>query len=962
MAATSLRIFIASPSDVTPERQTARRVIQRLGREYADHFSIASVLWEREPLAATESPQEGIPKPSETDIVVVVMWSRLGTPLSGDEWLGPLSNKPVTGTEWEFENAVQASQKHGKPHVMFYLRNKDILINYDNSEQQTSQKKLVDEFVKTWFIDTTDNTLKAAYHTFTESAEFERMLEQHLRELLKRRLPQGTEKISCYPGSPFRGLRSFELEHAPIFYGRTQARHELRDVLKVRAALNCAFVLVYGASGSGKSSLVKAGLLSDLLLPGMMERVAVCRNVVVTPTSLGSDLVQGLADALLKDKTHQKGNDNSSHWDQALPEMCQDALDWDSASLAKQLRGEQAWIPIQQGLKVAGDAAKLTEYGVARLLIIVDQFEEIFTQGRITEEGRSEFVGVLDRLARSGVVWVVCVMRSDFIHWLEKMPQLMALTPSDARYSLKPTNLHDLEDIVRRPAQMVGLQFEKDATKGIGLDDVIVQASLTNPGILPLLQFLLDLLWHKKTPERLLTFASYHDLGKLEGAIGRRAEEIFRRLGKEEQASFASIMRLLVTVGDGDGGKATARSVSLSQFGEGTPRRRLVDALLSERLLVADGDTQGAQVRVVHEALLTHWPEAAKQIQQDYVDLQLRGRLEQAAARWNLAGKKDKRDLLLPGGFQLQEGRELLKRWSSEELGPEILAYVKASISSFRRRRMRLILVIVLSVLTLPVGYGMWWGVRTYLGVLEVEKAMAFVSIPKGCYQMGSPETEPGRSDDEAQHKVCIENFELGQFEVMQSEWEQVMHSNPSRFKNEKNPVEMVSWDESVDFAKYMSWFGKCAYRLPTEAEWEYAARGGTTTSRYWGDGKKEACQFANVLDLDAKAGINVEIGSWFECHDGIVPTALVGYFKPNGFGLYDILGNVWEWTCSAYASDYDGSEKNCAKTEDKGSNRVSRGGSWDYGPAYVRSAYRGYNAPGGRGNSLGFRLARTCP
>ncbi|MBF0584569.1 MAG: formylglycine-generating enzyme family protein, partial [Magnetococcales bacterium] len=194
-------------------------------------------------------------------------------------------------------------------------------------------------------------------------------------------------------------------------------------------------------------------------------------------------------------------------------------------------------------------------------------------------------------------------------------------------------------------------------------------------------------------------------------------------------------------------------------------------------------------------------------------------------------------------------------------------------------------------------------------------------------------------------------------------EWEKVMHGNPSSTKGEKNPVEMVNWHESMDFAKYMSWFGKHQYRLPTEAEWEYAARGGTTTSRHWGDGEIEACQYANVVDKTVKAKGGKAIGSWFDCDDGYgYDTAPVGSFQPNAFGLHDMLGNVWEWTCSLYSKEYDGTEKNCANTEDTGSNRVDRGGSWDNSPAYVRSALRFSGVPGFRLNILGLRLSRTFP
>ncbi|MBF0311173.1 MAG: SUMF1/EgtB/PvdO family nonheme iron enzyme [Magnetococcales bacterium] len=725
----------------------------------------------------------------------------------------------------------------------------------------------------------------------------------------------------------------------------------MRDALAAQAARGCAFLLVFGASGSGKSSLVKAGLLADLKIPGMMEKVGLVRHAIVRPTD-DEDLNAVLAKGFLSSN--------------ALPELT--LLQYDQETLTKLLRAapEQVVLPIRQGLARAGEEAKLIKSNdaQARLLLIVDQLEELFTQVKLDQPEREDFVKVLKALAESGLVWVIATMRSDFFDRLATLPELGQLSEEKGRYLLYPPAPSAIGQIIRQPAREAGLRYEKDAKSGIGLDDLLQEAASRDGASLPLASFTLEELWNHRTEKGLLTHAAYEEMGRLEGSLGRKAEEVFGELRKEDQGSFAGVMRQLVTVGHMEGGKATARTVSLVQFEDGTALRRVVDAFLSPkaRLLVADGDGAGAQVRVVHEALLNHWPRAAQQIEQDYRDLQLRGRLEQSAERWRLADKKDRKSLLLPSGLPLQEGRGLLKRWSNGELEPGIVDYVKASVSAHKWRRRKQSFAGFLLILSLPVGYGVFWGVKTYLGVQEVEKEMAFASIPKGCYQMGSPETELDRGDDEKQHEVCVKGFSLGKYEVTQWEWEQVMHGNPSSFKSDKKPVEMVSWFEAMDFAKYMSWFGQHRYRLPSEAEWEYAARGGADFSRYWGDGEKEACQYANVLDLDLKAKQGKAAGSWFECSDGHITTAPVGSFKPNGFGLHDTLGNVWEWTCSAYAKEYDGSEKNCAKAEDIGSYRVNRGGGWGRNPANVRSAFRFDNGPGDRYDALGFRLARTDP
>ncbi len=214
------------------------------------------------------------------------------------------------------------------------------------------------------------------------------------------------------------------------------------------------------------------------------------------------------------------------------------------------------------------------------------------------------------------------------------------------------------------------------------------------------------------------------------------------------------------------------------------------------------------------------------------------------------------------------------------------------------------------------------------------------VSITGGCFQMGSPESESDRDSDERQHRVCVENFAIGKYEVTQKQWQVVMGSNPSDFKGCADcPVENVSWNDVQDYLEKLNQRTGQRYRLPTEAEWEYACRGGQEGQRYCG-------------------GDDVDRLAW---HDGNSnrKTHPVGQRAANGFGLYDMSGNVWEWTCSAYDEKYGGAEQKCAKKDTTGPLAV-RGGSWDGLPARVRSAYRLRYDPANRNLFQGFRLARS--
>src|SRR5688572_2515403 len=297
-----VRIFISSPSDVRAERLIATRLIQRLQLEYAHHFRIEAVLWEREPLIATEHFQTSITPPSETDIVVVILWSRLGVPLPIETFRGPISGGEVTGTEWEFEDALSAYRSRGLPDLLFYRKTAGVMVLLEDPEKvrhQMHQKELVEAFVRRWFLDSDARTFTAAFREFRDGTELEDLLGLHLRELLQRRLERagGVEErtsIRWHEGSPYRGLESFDVRHAPLFFGRTRERNELRELLSRRVDAKCAFVIVLGASGSGKSSLVKAGLLPDVSLPGMIGRVAICRHAIFRPSDAADDLLAGL--------------------------------------------------------------------------------------------------------------------------------------------------------------------------------------------------------------------------------------------------------------------------------------------------------------------------------------------------------------------------------------------------------------------------------------------------------------------------------------------------------------------------------------------------------------------------------------------------------------------------------------------------------------------------------------------
>lgn len=683
-----LRIFISSPSDVRPERLLAKRLVERLDREFGYYFRVEPVLWEREPLKATEHFQASITPPRETDVVVVILWSRLGVPLPAEEaFRGAITQRQVTGTEWEFEDAVAAHRQGRELEILVYVKTAEVRGSLEDEAavlQQLEQKRNLQDFLQRWFRDTESRVFKRGYATFATAADLEDLLGAHLRELLERRLNLAKGEalrggVRWRLGSPFRGLESFGLEHAPVFFGRTRARNELRELLSRQAAARCAFVLVFGASGSGKSSLVKAGLLPDLKLPGMIGRVALCRHAVLRPAAAHGDLLGHLAASLLSGT--------------ALPELA--GLQYDRTRLANLLREAPTQVgqAILQGLTAAVKTEHLTERAEGRLALVVDQLEELFTLDDLRPEERDSFVLAVDALARSGLVWVVATMRSDFFDRLDKVPALARLSAGEARYLLQPPTLAELGQIIREPAREAGLHFERDRERDLGLDDELSQAAADAPSALPLLEFTLDQLWQRRTDAGALTFKAYRQLGGLEGALGKRARDEFDGQPPEVQAALPQVLRALATVGQGVRGAVTARVVPLTTFPLKSPARALVDRFLDPevRLLVAWGDEQGSQqVRVAHEALFTHWDRAREQLLLDRTDLQTRARVEQAAVLWQNATSADRPSRLLPEGLPLVEAEDLLGR-RRDELDGTLTSYIEASSSAaaMRARRQR---------------------------------------------------------------------------------------------------------------------------------------------------------------------------------------------------------------------------------------------------------------------------------
>lgn len=264
------------------------------------------------------------------------------------------------------------------------------------------------------------------------------------------------------------------------------------------------------------------------------------------------------------------------------------------------------------------------------------------------------------------------------------------------------------------------------------------------------------------------------------------------------------------------------------------------------------------------------------------------------------------------------------------------------------------------------------------------------VVLPHGNFEMGSSEAEEGRGDDEGPvHVVHVATFALSKTEITRAQYAAFVKQTkyitddkcwtledgkyeqrsqrdwriPGFPQKDSHPAVCINWNDAQAYAAWLSHKTGKKYRLPSEAEWEYAARGNTSSARYWGEDPSEAMHYANTADQSAQAHIQ-GASSWsvHQCSDGYAYTAPVGSFKANAFGLYDMLGNVMEWTGDGYHPDYQNASSDGNVWQGAAEKRVLRGGSWNNAPRNVRSAMRDPNKPSLRFSIFGIRLARQLP
>lgn len=721
---------------------------------------------------------------------------------------------------------------------------------------------------------------------------------------------RATHAILC----PYRGLLYFREEDAPFFFGRETAIAQL-----ISAVRQHNLVAVVGASGSGKSSVVRAGLVPEL----RKARDHAWDVATIVPTDRP---VHALAAVLMPFLE---------------PSMTETDRLVETNKLAEALLSQTI------KLREVVDCVLAKQPSMDRLLLIADQWEELFTLCK-DDGARQCFIDNILEATATTKLSAVLTLRGDFFGRAITDYRPLSDRVQGAQVNLGPMTPAELRLAIEEPARKVALTFEDH------LVDLILAHSEYEPGNLPLVEFVLSLLWEQRRGGE-LHYEAYQAMGQLKGAIAAKAESLYGHLSKQDQQRVQQIFLRLVRPGEGEAD--TRRRATFTELGKELrgPAQTLVDnrILVSSRLASSGEDT----IEVSHEALIRQWGRLKKWVDGERTFIAWQQDLCETLRQYEKS--KHSSDLLL-------RGRSLTDALDWLQKKPEYFSlreehFIKASQN--RKIRQRVAAAIVTCLMLLVIGGTTWLWQKGYnLDQAALKIQSVFVSIhvlpqmvlvPGGSFQMGDVE-KLGESWRNPAHEVLVKPYMMGKYEVTFEEYDRFAIATGRDFPNDqkwgrgRRPVINVSWEDAKAYVEWLSQETGPRYRLLTESEWEYATRSGPKQEGWAGTSK------------DAQLG---EYAVFIENSGN--RTAEVGTKLANGFGVYDLSGNVWEWVEDCAHDSYEQAPTDGSVwLETAGGNcgrRILRGGSWSYAPEDLRASNRLRDFAVNRFSSaIGFRLAQN--
>jgi DNA-binding winged helix-turn-helix (wHTH) protein/tetratricopeptide (TPR) repeat protein/energy-coupling factor transporter ATP-binding protein EcfA2 len=519
------------------------------------------------------------------------------------------------------------------------------------------------------------------------------------RMLVPVSFPEGYSRTVAKPvaawsdGCPFRGLEAFGEQHAAVFFGRNRTIAQFLQLLRGQIEQACAFVLVVGASGSGKSSLIQAGVLPLLKQPGGFDGLQIEWSITINPAH--GDVLARLANALLRSTCRGRAVFVDAEIQQLLTDPA-GAIDKAIARLRDKLDGHSAGVTLP------------------RAAVVVDPLESLLSNSEIDREAREAFILALFKIAQSGVAAVVAACRSDMYARLSELASLVELKrEAGGHFDLFPPTAGEIAEMIRLPARAAGLSFGCDSKTGTRLDDDLRDSAACNPDALPLLQHVLRELYERRAVNGELLYSAYEEIGGLGGALSRHAEDMLQSLPTGIAATLPSLLGRMVSINED--GTIASRTIAVGTL-RSASEQQLVQAFIDARLFIGRGE----HIDAAHEALWRSWPRAGEWIDSNRAHLLAHSRLTTHVGRWEQSGRSA--DLLLADGLPLYEARSIQQE-PNLQLSPSESTLIALSIERSRIRQRRKVMVLGSLVgLSLLAGSS---GIYAWQSRLEAERDRA---------------------------------------------------------------------------------------------------------------------------------------------------------------------------------------------------------------------------------------------